>query len=457
MIILDGLITNYNESFLGNIRIENGIISEIGNDITQKNNEEIVNAKGCIILPGGIDVHTHFDMPAENCMTSDNFYTGTAAAIAGGTTTVIDFAEPDLGSPLKSGLDTWKLKSNKNSFCDYSFHMTVSHWSDDMDKQIEEMLHMGITSFKSYTAYKDSIGVEDAELEKIMKSCKKNQAILCIHCEDGDKLNELKSHFKAKDPTDINNHPKSRPNQVEASAIKKVIKMAETTGATIYIVHVSTSEGLQEIKEAKNKNISIYAETCPHYLFLNENKYMLENFESAKYVMSPPLRHIEDQQALGQAIKSDLIDVVSTDHCSFNYKGQKELGLHDFTKIPNGIPSVEHRLILMHQYSETHGISPEKIVEITSYNPARIFGLLPNKGQISVGADADIVIIKKVPPYEITANEQKQCVDYTPYEGICVEHKIKAVYLRGQLVYNGKDVLGSPTGNFISRKKNERE
>ncbi len=452
MIISGGLITNHDGSFLGSIRIENGIITEIGENLKAEIGEEVIDAKDCRVLPGGIDVHTHFDMPAGNCMTSDDFLTGTTAAIAGGTTTIIDFAEPNLDAPLKDGLLEWHEKANKKSYCDYSFHMTISNWTDDMDKQIEDMINEGIVSFKSYTAYKDSIGVEDDELEKIMICCKEKQAILLVHCEDGDKLEELKAQLIKENPTNIMNHPKSRPNQVEALAIRKVLDMAKKTGATVYIVHVSTAEGIQEVYEAKNKKVNVYAETCPHYLLLDETKYELPNFEAAKYVMSPPLRSKNNQEALWKAIDSGLVDVVSTDHCSFNFKGQKELGLNDFTKIPNGIPSVEHRLVLMHNFGSINGISSEKIVEMTSYNPAKIFGLYPQKGHISVGADADIVILKKVPKYEIKACNQKQNVDYTPYENVCVEQKIDAVYLRGQLIYDGNNILESPKGKFIKRK-----
>lgn len=452
MLIQGGTIVNYDGRFQGDIRVKDGIITELGERLDPETGEDIVHAEGCRVMPGGIDAHTHFDMPAAECMTSDDFNTGTAAAVAGGTTTIIDFAEPEAGAPLRQGLAGWHRKVDGKAWCDYSFHMTVSNWNDNTTAQIKEMIENGITSFKAYTAYKDSLGVEDFKLRKIMECCKRNGGILCVHCEDGDALEALQAELKDKNPTDIRNHPRSRPNKVEADAIYKVIKMAEETGTTVYIVHISTAQGLKQVSETKKRQVRVYGETCPHYLLLNEEKYALPGFESAKYVMSPPLRSRKDQEALWQGLAGGTVDVVSTDHCSFNYKGQKELGIEDFTKIPNGIPSTEHRLVLMHHYGMLKGIPAEQIVALTSYNPAQIFGLYPQKGKIRVGGDADIVMMKKVPPYQIQAVNQKQHVDYTPYEGVWVEQKVEAVYLRGQLVYDGQYILGEPGGKFISRK-----
>lgn len=455
MIIQGGTVINYNSSRQADVRVEDGRITVLDDKIIPLPDEEVVDAGGCLVLPGGVDVHTHFDMPAAECRTSDDFRSGTRAAAAGGTTTIIDFAEPDLGAALKQGLDTWHQKADGKSYCDYSFHMTVSQWKLGTAAQMKQIVREGITSFKSYTAYKDSIGVEDEELAEIMKQCRDLGAILCVHCEDGDMLERLTLKLKLADPADIKNHPASRPNVVEALAIEKVVEMAERLNAAVYIVHVSTKEGRDIIARAKRRGVKVFGETCPHYLLLGEEKYRLPGFESAQYVMSPPLRSAADQKALWQGMADGVFDTVSTDHCSFNYNGQKELGRSDFTRIPNGIPSVEQRIVLLHHFGQEHGLTPEKIVELTAYQPARIFGLYPAKGAIEVGSDADLVIMKNVPPYKITVQDQKQQADYTPYEGFQIEKKIMRVYLRGEVVFDGNDVCQHPYGRFINRNANE--
>lgn len=458
MIIQGGLIINEDRKFTGDIRVEGEKIIDVKEHIAPGAGEAVVNAKGCLVIPGGVDVHTHFDMPAADCSTSDDFYTGTKAAIAGGTTTIIDFAEPDLGAPLQQGLDLWHQKADGKAFCDYSFHMTVSHWDESMPEQMQAMADQGITSFKSYTAYKDSIGVEDPELEKIMQTANHLGAVLCVHCEDGDMMELLKAQLQQEDPADIRNHPKSRPNIVEQQAVKKVVAMAGRLGAAVYIVHMSTKESVSEVEAARRAGTTVYSETCPHYLLLDEIRYHLPGFESAKYVMSPPLRSKSDQRALQRAIKNKEIDVISTDHCSFFYRGQKEIGLRDYTRIPNGIPSVEQRLELMHHYGVEKGILPERIVSMTSANPARIFGLYPQKGVIQPGSDADIVIMKKVLMYEISKDKQHQQVDYTPYEGMVITRRVQAVYLRGELVFDqGNYRHREPGGKFIPRRIKKKE
>lgn len=461
MLIKNGLIVNYNEKFIGDIRIQGEYIKEIGKSLLPQKDEEVINAENKIVMPGGIDPHTHFDMPAADTNTSDDFFTGTRAAIAGGTTTIIDFAEANIGSPLSEGLDTWHKKASNKSFCDYSFHMTISdfnNFNNNTSKEILDMINEGITSFKAYTAYTDSIGVSYEDLEKIMVLVKNVDGILCIHAEDNDKLNKLQNELREKNPSDIRNHPLSRPNFVEEIAIHEVIKFAEKIGTQIYIVHISTEEGIKEVAKAKNKNLKIYGETCPHYLLLDDEKYNLDGFESAKYVMSPPLRKQKDIKALWDNIENNIVDTISTDHCSFNFKSQKEIGQNDFTKIPNGIPSVENRLELIHHFGEKRGIPLEKIVELTSYNPAKIFGIYPEKGIIKEGSLADIVIMETTEEYEINHKNLYQNVDYNPYEGIKITKKINSVFLRGQQIVRDRKIINNtPQGKFILRKTKKEE
>ncbi|MEG0355279.1 MAG: dihydropyrimidinase [Lachnospiraceae bacterium] len=458
MIIKGGMIINYNQRFIGDIRIEDGKITNIEKELVPKKGEKIEDVDNCYVLPGGVDTHTHFDMQAENCRTSDDFYTGTKAAIAGGTTTIIDFAEPDTEESLQTGLDMWHQKADGKAFCDYGFHMTISRWDDTMKEQMQSMVDQGITSFKAYTAYKDSIGVEDDELQQIMKAVGDVGGLLCVHCEDGERLEQLQQILKKENAKDIRNHPLSRPNIVEECAIRKVIKMAEQSNTPVYIVHISTKEGVTEVKKAKEQGCMVYGETCPHYLLMDESRYDLPGFESAKYVMSPPLRKEQDQRALWSGIRNQWIDTITTDHCSFSYQGQKDLGRNDFTKIPNGIPSVEQRLELMYHFGEENQVTMEDMVNMVSTNPAKIFGLFPKKGIIAVGSDADIVILKKVNKHKISADKQYQQVDYTPYEGVSVTKKIQSVYLRGvKIVEQGSFQEENPRGWFLYRKPKEKE
>lgn len=454
MVIKNGIIVNGSTCSQCDMRISEGIICEIKKEIVPEENEEVIHADGKYILPGGIDAHTHFDMWTGKLKTSDDFLTGTRAAVAGGTTTVIDFAECDEGQVLQNGLDEWHRKADGNAYCDYGFHMTVSDFDDTTKAQMQSMIEQGIRSFKAYTAYKDGIGVEDKALFQIMECVQELDGVLCVHCENGDVLEYLQKKLKERNASDIRNHPKSRPNLVEKEAVSRVIDMAAMTGATVYIVHTSTGEAEEVIRHAKEQNQSVYAETCPHYLILDDSLYELPEFESAKYVMSPPLRKKADQKWLWKGLKDGTIDTVSTDHCSFFYKGGKELGRDDFTKIPNGIPGVEQRMELMLHYGAKHGLSLSDIVRVTAENPAKIFGLYPQKGVLQEGSDADFILIEEEKPHVISAKTQKQHVDYTPYEGICVGKRMEQVFLRGTLVYDrGLFCAEKPGGKFLHRKK----
>lgn len=452
MIIRNGRIVNEKDIFISDIRVENSIITEVGKSLSKHQAEEEFDAKDYYILPGAIDVHTHFDMPFKDIKTSDDFYTGTRAAIKGGTTTIIDFAESTDIKNLEQGILQWHKKAKGKSYCDYSFHMTVSCFNKDIEKQIEKLVKQGITSFKAYTAYKDSIGLYDYDLLKLMDCIAKNKAILCVHCENDDMMNHFES-FRQLPNFDLRNHPLSRNNIVEKSAISRIIDMAEFTGAEIYIVHVSTKEGVFEIKNAKARNLKIYAETCPQYLLLDETKYELENFESAKYIMSPPLRSKADIKILWDAIAEDTLDTVSTDHCSFNFQTKKQLGIDDYRKVPNGIPGVEHRLELMIHNFKEHNLELTDVVKFCATNPAKIFGLYPKKGSLIPGSDADIVLVKQE-NFKISSETQLQEVDYTPFEAMELSFKVNHVIKSGHwIIKNGKFITTEPTGIFIRRNR----
>lgn len=456
MLIKNGTIVTAEAMYESDLRMEDGVIVKIRKDLEPHQGEEVVDASGLLVLPGGIDVHTHFDMPAgEGLKTSDDFYAGTKAAIAGGTTTILDFAEPEPGAPLAEGLKMWHEKADDQSFCDYSFHMTVSGWDISTRMQMEAMLHSGITTFKAYTAYKDGLGVDDKEMFRIMQDLKCIGGMLMVHCENGDVLECLSERLRKKDPANIENHPKSRPNLVEKEAISRVIDLAALADVPVYIVHVSTKEGLDVIQSAREKGQKVYAETCPHYLLLNDSKYKQPRLEALKYVMSPPLRKQDDQRALWTGLQEGVLDVVSTDHCAFNIIGQKNKNTEtDFTKIPNGAPGVEQRVELMHHYGEKQGMSPMEITRLLSENPAKLMGIYPRKGVLQEGSDGDVVLLNPDCEHFISAATQYQKVDYTPYEGMAINKKVEHVFLRGKaVVKDGKVIAEQPSGRFLLCEK----
>lgn len=452
MLIQNGTVVTAEGTRQADIRVEGGQILMVEQNLNPEAGEEVIDASGCLVVPGGIDAHTHFDMPCGDIQTSDDFYSGTRAAAAGGTTTVIDFSEPEHGASLQSGLDRWHEKADGRSFCDYSFHMTLSRFDAGIEKEIQEMVRQGITSFKAYTAYKGDLGVEDRDLYRLMSLVKNHGGLLMVHCENGDILDVRREELAGIDPANVAFHPLSRPNAVEHEAVSRVIDMARLLDAPVYVVHTSTHEALGEIERAKKEGVPVFCETCPQYLFLTEDRYQLSGFEAAKYVCSPPLRKKEDNEALWQAMKQGVVDTISTDHCSFYFEGQKTLGKTDFRQIPNGMPGVENRLELIYSEAARRGFDYSEIVKMTAETPARIFGLYPKKGVIKPGSDADLVLIHPNRPHVITAAAQQQNVDYNPYEGIAVSHKVQHVFLRGQkIAEEGKALSSAPAGRYILR------
>lgn len=453
MLIKNGIVVNADGRAQADVRIENGKVVTVATDLQPYGAEEIMDVKGAFILPGGVDVHTHIDMPAGECTTSDDYLSGTKAAVMGGTTTVMDFPEYDEGETLQDGLNCWHKKSGGRAFCDYGFHMTVSGWEEGTKEELARMKEQGITSFKAYTAYQDGIGVYDEQLFLILQEMKKLGTLLCVHCENGDVLRCLQRQLKEKDASDIRNHPKSRPNLTEKEAVSRVIDLAVMADVPVYIVHVSTREAAEVIRQAKKNGHKVYAETCPQYLLLDESRYELPGFESAKYVLSPPLRTKADQEALWQAIADGTIDVISTDHCSFRFHGQKDLGREDFTRIPNGIPGIETRMELMLEYGTRRGLSLEKLTALLSSEPARIFGMYPEKGTVKEGSDADLIIVREGLAHRITGETLSQDVDYTPYEGFEVTYQIQDVFVKGiQAKKEGKWVMERQEGRFLKTK-----
>ncbi|RDC51172.1 dihydropyrimidinase [Acinetobacter sp. RIT592] len=455
LILQGGTIVTDVKSYKADVRIENEKIAKIGSDLF-KEGDEIVPINGCYLVPGGIDTHTHFDLDVGTTITADNFETGTKAAIVGGTTTILDFATQSKGNTLNDGLREWHDKSSGRCYSDYGFHMAITDWNDTTSKEMEDMINEGVTSFKMYMAYKDTLQVDDGIIFKALKRAKELGVLIGFHCENGDIISELINECKKNNQLSPKYHKLSRPSDVEVEATYRLMKIAKTANAPVYVVHLSSKDALEEVKKARLDGVKVYTETCPQYLLLDDKLYDLDGFESAKYVMSPPLRTKVDNEALWKALDEGDIDAIGTDHCSFNYKGQKDIGITDFSKIPNGGPGVEHRMGLLYTYGVKEGkISMNKFVELTSTKAAKLFGMYPQKGSIEVGSDADIVVIDPEIKNTISAEDQTQNTDYTPYEGYEVDCQFRHVFLRGiEIIKEGKLTVEHPTGKYIVRTIN---
>lgn len=454
-VIRGGLIISSEDSHEADIRIRQEKIVEIGKNLVVSEDVRVVDAKGCYVFPGFIDTHTHFDLDAGTFRTADDFETGTIAAIAGGTTTILDFTTQEKGESLIEALDNWHKMAEGKCSCDYGFHMSVTDWNEEIKKQIPIMAKEGVTSYKLYMAY-DNLRVSDGEIYDILKEVAKVQGIIGVHCENGELINKMTAELKEKGALGPFAHPKSRPPAIEAEAIYRLLTIAKMAGTPVNIVHVSSKAGFLVVKAARARGQKVYVESCPQYFILDESKYELPGFEGAKYVLSPPLRRQEDIDCLWQALQEGQIDTIGTDHCSFRFQGQKERGIHDFSKIPNGIPGVGQRPMLLFSYGvNTKRITKEQMCRVLSENPARLFGMYPQKGTIQVGSDADLVIWNPQKETVISADNQMEHVDYTPYEGIRIKGMPETVFLRGIPVYNEGRIVKPKQGKYLFRGKSK--
>lgn len=456
IVLKGGRIVTAVDDYYSDVRIEGEKIVSIGNDLA-KPSDEIISVQGCYILPGGIDTHTHFDLDVGSTVTADDFQSGTKAALVGGTTTILDYACQNKGETLKEALRNQHKKSEGICFCDYGFHMGVTDWNDEISDEMEDMIKEGVTSFKMYMAYKKTLQVDDGIIFKALKRSREINALIGFHCENGDLVDTLISEARQNDNKTPYYHPLTRPVEIEREAITRLLNIAEITDTPVYIVHLSSGQGLQSILDAKKRGVKVYVETCPQYLLLDDSCYGEKDsssFEGAKYVISPPLRKQYDQELLWSGIKSGEIITIGTDHCSFNYKGQKEIGIEDFSKIPNGAPGVEHRIGLIYTYGVLGGrISLNEMVALTSTNAAKLFGIFPQKGTIAVGSDSDIIVWDPSFTSNISAKNQIQNVDYTPYEGFKQQGRVLHAFLRGnKAISNGELIIDKPIGRYLHRK-----
>jgi dihydropyrimidinase len=452
-LIRGGTIVTAKETLRADLLIDGERISEIRAGIPAQAAEKVIDATGLSVIPGGIDAHTHLDMPFGGTQSSDDFATGTQAAAFGGTTTIVDFAIQARGTRMRDALDAWWKKAEGRAVIDYGLHMIITDLGTTGLEDMDDLVREGVASFKMFMAYPNAFMVDDATIFKALSQTAKNGALVCMHAENGSVIDVIVARALAEGKTAPVYHALTRPPRAEAEAVHRAIALAEIAGVPVYIVHLSSEDALNEVREARDRGVPAFAETCPQYLLLSIDELSRPGFEGAKYVFTPPLRSKEHQPKLWEGLAKDHLQVVSTDHCPFCFKDQKILGKDDFTKIPNGGPGIENRLQLIHHHGVNAGkITMNRFVELTSTTPARIFGMYPRKGELAPGSDADIVLWDPKAPYTISAKTHHMRVDYSMFEGYAVQGNARMVLSRGEVIVDGEKFLGKPgRGRYLKR------
>ncbi len=455
ILIKNGRIITAVDDYMGDVFIENETITHIGKSLDMEA-DEILDASGKYLFPGGLDPHTHLDMPFGGTVSADDFETGTRAAAHGGTTTLIDFAIQTKGQSTLEALDTWHAKAEGKTAIDYGFHMIITDLEDDRVHEMKMLADEGVTSYKLFMAYPGVLYVDDGTIYRAMRKAGENGTVVCMHAENGIVIDEIVKRALAEGKTEPKYHALTRPTRMEAEGVHRAISIAEVANVPVYIVHLSSSDALEQVMLARNRGVHAFAETCPQYLFLDHSYYEQEGFEGAKYVMTPALREKWNQEELWKGLRFGDLQSISTDHCPFCFKDQKILGIDDFSKIPNGGPGVENRMSLVFNGGVNSGrISLNKFVELTSTAAAKTFGLFPKKGTIAVSSDADIVIFD--PNRKETISVDNSCthhmrVDYNAYEGFEVTGFTETVLSRGKIIIKDCEYMGKKgDGQFLKR------
>jgi dihydropyrimidinase len=454
LVLKGGTVVSASDTFVGDVGIKDGRIAAIGT--IDAKGAKSVDARGKVLVPGGIDVHTHFDMPFMGATTADDFTSGSTSAVFGGTTTVIDFAIQQKGQALRQALDIWHGKAEGKSAVDYAFHMIVTDLPEKQVKTMDDMIKEGVTSFKLFMAYPGIFMSDDATIFRALQRTKENGGMVCMHAENGGVIDVLVQQALAAGRIEPKHHALTRPMSAEAEATRRAIALADMAGVPIYFVHLSAGDAMDEVRSARERGQAVFAETCPQYLYLSYEDYERPGFEGAKFVMSPPLRPKGNEERLWKGLVRNDLQVVSTDHCSFCMKATptkpgKELGKKDFSKIPNGAPGVETRMLLLWDAVQKGKLTPNRFVDVTSTTPAKLFGLYPRKGAIMPGADADIVVLDPKAKTTFSAKTHHAKVDYNPYEGMTVSGAVAEVFVRGRHLVSGKKFTGNLGGQFLRR------
>jgi len=456
LLIRNGRIITASDDYVADVFCENGVISAIGVNLPDHRYQadRTIDASGQYVIPGGIDVHTHLNMPFGGTTSADDFESGTIAAAFGGTTSIVDFAIQYRGSTMRHALDDWMRRAEGNAVIDFGFHMIVTELEDaglgDMDHMVR---NEGVTSFKLFMAYPGVFMVDDQTIFRALQRTGSNGGLICMHAENGGVIDELVKEALRRGDTAPKWHALTRPPTAEGEATGRAIALSEMAGVPIYIVHLSAAHALEQVRQARDRGLPAYAETCPQYLFLSYENYEEPGFDGAKYVMSPPLRDKWHQDVLWKGLAKNDLQVISTDHCPFCMADQKILGKDDFSKIPNGAPGIETRLTLVHDGGVRHGrISMNRFVELCATTPAKMFGLFPRKGTIAVGSDADIVVFDPNRKATLGVKTLHMKVDYNPYEGRTVQGSPSTVISNGRVIIEGDKFVGKKgDGRFLRR------
>ncbi len=452
ILIKNGRVVTATENILADVFIEDEKITKVAPNLNLSATT-LIDASNKYVIPGGIDVHTHIDMPYGDIKSTDDFESGTIAAAFGGTTTIIDFAVQSKRQSLLDALNIWKQKASGKAVIDYSFHIIVTDAEEKYLGELDKVVNEGVTSFKLFTAYPGRLMLDDSEIYNVMLRAKQNGALIMMHAENGYVIENLIQQALAEGKTEPIYHALTRPPALEGEATNRTIALGKVADVPVYIVHVTCNEAVEAIKQARSQGQKVFGETCPHYLLLSEDDLRRPNFEGAKYVLSPPLRPKQHQQILWNSLGDDVLQTIATDHCPFNFKQHKELGRNDFTKIPNGGPGIENRLQLSYEFGVNQKrFSLNRWIELVSTNPAKIFGMHPQKGEIAVGSDADLVIWNPNTEHTISARTHHMRVDYNMFEGFKVTGNAETVISRGEVIIEKEKFLGKPgRGRFIKR------